>query len=29
VDPVEGGVGRVCFVEIREVLVDEVRQGFG
>ena len=29
VDAVECGIGRVCFVEIREVLVDEVRKGFG
>ena len=29
VDAVECGIGRVGFVEIREVLVDEVRKGFG
>ena len=28
-DAVEGGVGRMDFVEIREVFVDEMRQGFG
>ena len=29
VNAVEGGVGRVDLVEVRQVLVDEVRQGFG
>ena len=29
VDAVERGVGRMDFVEIRQVFVDEVRQGFG
>ena len=29
VDAVECGIGRVGFVEIREVFVDEVRKGFG
>ncbi len=29
VDAVECGIGRVCFVEIRQVFVDEVRKGFG
>ena len=29
VDAVERGVGWMGFVEIREVLVDEVRKGFG
>ena len=29
VNAVEGGVGRMDFVKIRQVLVDEMRQGFG
>jgi hypothetical protein len=29
VDAIERGIRGVCFVEIREVLVDEVRKGFG
>jgi len=26
---VEGGVGRMDFVKIREILVDKMREGFG
>ena len=29
VDAVEGGVGRMDFVQVREVFVDKVREGFG